>query len=218
MGRKKPNLIPGEDIKAAREAAGLTQPQLAEKVGTDQRQISKIELGLTKGGDIKAAVVRFLGLRPKGALSPSNHIVKNVAHLPNGNNGATVERLDLPVHMTREAEGGLMRVTKTQTGTIVRPSYLVDSKKAYAIDMAGDTMRSRFRHGETLYVNPELPVRVGFEYVFYTPDRATAQVRYLVKITDTEWRVRQTTPELDSVLLRAEWPVAEGIAGTKIPR
>lgn len=40
----------GEKLKAARKAAGLTQEQLAEKVGVQQRDISRWENGQREPG------------------------------------------------------------------------------------------------------------------------------------------------------------------------
>ena len=40
----------GEKLKAARQAAGLTQGQLAEKVGVSQRDISRWENGHREPG------------------------------------------------------------------------------------------------------------------------------------------------------------------------
>ena len=40
----------GEKLRAAREAAGLTQTQLADKVGVQQRDISRWETGRREPG------------------------------------------------------------------------------------------------------------------------------------------------------------------------
>lgn len=40
----------GEKLRAARKAAGLTQAQLAEKIGCTQRDISRWEAGLVEPG------------------------------------------------------------------------------------------------------------------------------------------------------------------------
>jgi len=88
---------------------------------------------------------------------------------------------------------------------------------SYAIDMRGDSMRERYRPGETLYVNPELPVRPGYEYVFRNSDKPLIQVRHLVEITDEHWLVRQWNPLTEYKILRAEWPAAERIIGSYTP-
>jgi SOS-response transcriptional repressor LexA len=218
---KKPKKIPsaadvarGTAMKTAREKLGLSQSELGALCGTTQKMISKFEHGLIINGIFRPKVEEYLGLRPKGALSLGERNVKSFTQ-PLVGNGTEAD--GLPVHATRELGEGLMRVTSRRTGTTLRPSYLIEAPKAYAIDMAGDTMTDRFVPGETLYVNPELPVRGGTWYVFYNGDRSASQVRYLVTISDDAWQVSQKNPPREYALSRAEWPIAERVAGTKLP-
>jgi transcriptional regulator with XRE-family HTH domain len=59
-------------IKGAREAKGLSQPQLAKRVGTKQQTIDKIETGKIKHSSFLPAIAVELGipvarvLRPRG--------------------------------------------------------------------------------------------------------------------------------------------------------
>lgn len=55
MARKRPNLPVGAQIRRRREELGLTQRELAEKVGQiDAAGVSKIETGATKLGRARA--------------------------------------------------------------------------------------------------------------------------------------------------------------------
>jgi predicted transcriptional regulator len=45
-----------EDLRALREAAGVTQEELAEKVGADQSQISRLER--RGGGDARVSLLK----------------------------------------------------------------------------------------------------------------------------------------------------------------
>jgi predicted transcriptional regulator len=45
-----------EDLRALREAAGVTQEELAEKVGADQSQISRLER--QGGGDARVSLLK----------------------------------------------------------------------------------------------------------------------------------------------------------------
>lgn len=59
-------------IKTARQAAGLTQRQLAEKTGINIRQVQKIEAGEIQLGNLTAAnfirLCQALGLDPTKIL------------------------------------------------------------------------------------------------------------------------------------------------------
>ena len=64
MPRKKRKSSPGQILKAARLAAGLTQSELADQMGVEQAQVSRMEAG--KGeATVKAWIraMRSLGLR-----------------------------------------------------------------------------------------------------------------------------------------------------------
>jgi transcriptional regulator with XRE-family HTH domain len=54
----------GEKLRAARKAAGMTQAELAEKVGQQQRDISRWENGLVEPGVlIVKAMAQALGCK-----------------------------------------------------------------------------------------------------------------------------------------------------------
>lgn len=54
----------GEKLRAARKAAGMTQAELAEKVGQQQRDISRWENGLVEPGVlIVKAMAKALGCK-----------------------------------------------------------------------------------------------------------------------------------------------------------
>lgn len=54
----------GLRVRAAREAAGLTQAQLAGRSQLSQQKVSQIESGRPGGDDSRRAVARALGVRP----------------------------------------------------------------------------------------------------------------------------------------------------------
>lgn len=60
-------------LRAARLAAGLTQKQLAEASGINQRQIQKVEAGEIKAGNMTAsnllAIADALGVDPRRLIS-----------------------------------------------------------------------------------------------------------------------------------------------------
>ena len=71
-----------QDLIALREASGLTQVQLAEKLGVRQPIISKLEGGGTK--DVKLSTLvkmaAALGARVKITFEPQDRQVKAVTH------------------------------------------------------------------------------------------------------------------------------------------
>jgi phage repressor protein C with HTH and peptisase S24 domain len=65
---------------------------------------------------------------------------------------------------------------------LFRPSLLNGAREAYAMFVSGSSMEPRYMEGETVYVNPARPVRVGdFVVALLQPKAPGAPARGLVK-------------------------------------
>jgi len=212
--RKDIEKIAGSVIRKAREEAGLSQQELADEVGTRQQTIDKIE--------------KYDPQRPKSGIKGSITKANVIAHLglqPSRDNGTTAISLrrgradvsrphDLPLFSPRLGEGGHMAVPKEASALIKRPQLLADADESYAIKMVGNTMVPRFRHNETLYVDPTFKPeddKERGEFVFYSPNRRSAQVRQLLRQTAEHWVVAQYNPPKEMTLLKKAWPACERI-------
>lgn len=70
--RKKTKLTPGEAVRSARKARGMTQEQLAASCGLTQGAISSLEHGRTALGDLRAEkLARALKVHPATLLWPN---------------------------------------------------------------------------------------------------------------------------------------------------
>lgn len=55
-------MLDGSNIRAAREAKGMTQAELAEKIGTSQQTVDKIERGVMKRTTYLPEIQKVLGI------------------------------------------------------------------------------------------------------------------------------------------------------------
>ncbi len=201
--------ISGKTLREQREARGLTQREVAERIGARQQTIDKIERGEIKGGGTKADYVGFLGLQPSG--------VNDMTTLGPQHGLGAQTLYNLPFFKPRAAGGnaGVMSVPKQADAHIRRPHYLDGIDPSYAIEMADTTMTPRYERGDILYVDPTFEPTVGHYHVFFSPGRQKAVVRLLVAINADTWTVKQLAPSKDSSLPKKAWPHCERIRGSQ---
>lgn len=87
---------------------------------------------------------------------------------------------------------------------------------AYELPVSCDDMSPRYRPGDRLLVNPDVPPRVGSD-VLLSRDlgngtRETIIAR-LVLTTAKAWRIHRLNPEKSETLDRSQWPKAELVTG-----
>jgi transcriptional regulator with XRE-family HTH domain len=207
----------GEIIRRAREGRGWTQQDLAEKVGTKQQTIEKIELGKTKHSRFLVKIALELGLEP-GTLIP-DLVTKSgpPALIPEAD--IRSNQRDFPVHAAAQGGRGELIVSADPVSWVLRPTPLVGVSRAYGIIVVGESMVPEFWPGDTALINPHLPPTRHETFVFYSEDHGDvrATIKHLIKWTDTVWHLKQWNPEHgekhDFTLSRAEWPKCHRVVG-----
>jgi hypothetical protein len=214
--------ISGAAVRKAREKLGLSRPEfcklflpkriIPETIRKIENYIPGVEdRDVIKASGTKLRVCIRLGLLPsnvngttKGSQEP----------------GQREGRGDyLPYFRPRLAEGGYMSVATTKAkSTTDRPPY-IEGKLAWAMEMVGDSMWPEFRHGATLFVNPEVAPEIGMGCVFLSDDRTRFKVLALVEIKDDVWLAQQWNPPGSpvEVLSRVEWPICDPIEAVHAP-
>ncbi|WP_187274671.1 MULTISPECIES: XRE family transcriptional regulator [unclassified Methylobacterium] len=211
-----------DEIREARQAKGLSQKALANLVGVSQAAIAKIETKDTQTTDLLDKLCEALGIdaatMPEEAFGrgrvtrpsiaqPSRISVPEYAKDPAYWAAAAGLIGDVPLYASAEGGEGALIIERDPIGSAKRPPLLQGVKDGYAIYHVGDSMVPEFEPGDTLFVNPRLPVLVNTSCVFYNTkaDEPRAMVKRFLGSTDEEWRVRQYNPMRDFTLDRAEW-------------
>lgn len=210
----------GSRIRQAREALGWSQAELAEKAGTNQQTIDRIESGKTQHSRATPAVLRALGLETDQSNTPD--IKLEPARLVPGEQ--LVGERDLPVYSSAEGGGGALILSTDPIEWVKRPAPLVNVRGGYGIYIVGESMVPRFNPGEIALVHPHLPFRAGVDVVLYHGDVHDhhAIVKHLRGASGSVWRLRQWNPadgeSQDFELNRGEWTVCHVIVGTYTQR
>lgn len=213
-------------IKEAREAEqGLSQKKLGLEIGVSQALIAKIEGGYVQRSEHLGAIVDRLGLRrddfPEDAFQATGRSgsppvalpVPDFARDPAYWAAAAGLIGDVPLYASAEGGEGSLLIERDAIGSVKRPPILQGVKDGYAVYLTGGSMIPEFEPGDTLFVNPRLPVLSGISCVFYGSfqDDLRASVKRFISSTDEDWKVKQFAPEKEFTMSRAEWPARHRI-------
>src|SRR5262249_21310005 len=150
-------------VRKARANKGLSQPQLASRVGTTQQTIDKIERGEVKRSSYLPAIAVELGIS-----------LDRVLRFRNPNRGPAIiaghtlvsgER-DLPVYAATQGGSGAQVLSSTPVEYVLRPEPLARVRDAYGIIVGDDSMSPEARSGDIALINPHVPPRAGDTCVF----------------------------------------------------
>lgn len=175
----------GNRLRVSREAADLTQPQLAKLVGYKQQTIQGIEAGGTSRPGRIHEIANTLGVTVDWLLwgesemidMPGNQMQAGSVSLTSPQKNSRNDR-KLPenaqvgrsVSLTHripafgKAMGGKhgeFVLNGNKIADILAPPELMSVHNAYAVYIAGSSMEPRYFAGEVAFVHPGLPVRKG---------------------------------------------------------
>lgn len=219
----------GKLITDARRRIGISQEELARRIGISQAAIKKIEDGTTKQSKYLPAIAQELGIE-LSQLDPS--LKKNLRQFPDRSrpyvqkwpvpgrpkvsrrglpqgNELFADR-DLPVYGIAMGGKGALVLSADAFMVIHRPTHLVDVVDAFGVMVVGDSMAREYREGDVAYVNPHLPPRVGDACLFQSDVNGEVQacIKYLEKPAEASsevWHVSQANPEKTFTLEKAIW-------------
>lgn len=163
----------GQMIKRAREEAGMSQAQLACRVGIKQPSIAAIESGETTRSKYIYDIAAILGLplkdvREKTTLKTAEYKfpVESFKNKPNAVvAGDVAMNSTIPVYgHAMGGKHGEFVLNGNKLADILAPPSLTNVKNAYAVYAVGDSMEPWCEAGWVAYIHPSLPVRRG-DYV-----------------------------------------------------
>lgn len=220
-------------IREAREARNLSQSKLAKAIGVSQAIIGKIETKQVESTKALEALIAYLSLdrsafpaeafgqivhgqgelRGIDAQSVATEPLPEFARDPAYWAAAAGLVGDVPLYASAEGGAGSLIIERDPIGAEKRPPELQGVKAGYAIYLVGESMSPEFEPGDTLFINPRLPIIPNSPCVFYSSknDEPIATVKRYLKDTGEDWLVRQHNPPRDLDLDKAEWTVRHRI-------
>lgn len=191
----------GKEIRLAREQKRWSQAALAEKSGTKQQIIDRIERGETKFSRAIPAIHAALGL---------NNFSQEVrSSLQNRD----IEHENIPIYYVKSELDDKLYITHRIITLEQRPNSLTSLPEAYGLQMRGSSMSPIIRSGEFLLCHPLQPVSFGDRAVFRTDDpNSEIVIAELVEETRDLWRVKNSRGELS--LDKSAFPSAHVIVAT----
>ena len=208
-------MTPGEKIRQRRDALGLSQADLGREVGCSQATIEKIE----KGETVRSKFLSLLAVRldlPLGEIDPGYAAIEKPAStLEIPGDKLVGSSRDFRVYASAEGGPGEIIRSSDPIDFVPRPAPVQHVKEAYGLIVTGDSMEPEFRPGDTLILNPRLPVIGGESYVFYAEvaGEARATIKNLRRATVDKWMVRQWNPPKEFSLSRKEWRICHRVLG-----
>ena len=203
----------GTIIRRRREALGWSQAQLAERVGTSQQTVDRLERGLVSHSRWLSPIQLELEL-------PVGFVVAEINRSPSPiprESRAFFEKLeadsDFPSGPIKVfAYDGLMLSTNPVFFT-ERPNLLSGVVGGYAIIADDPGMWPVFNTGDILYLNPRVPPRADNHVLLVSSDGASHKLATLLARRSGEWAVRGWTTEKETVLASAAWPTCHVVVG-----
>jgi phage repressor protein C with HTH and peptisase S24 domain len=201
-------------VRVAREGLGISQPELAARVGMSQQGIAAIESGASRYPRKLRELARALGKSEAWLLGEAED--KAVPVEPNTSTPPRYQKFPadgLPVY--GQAEGGAdgrFILNGQRIGTTFTPPILSGVEGAYAVYVYGESMSPKFEPGELVWLHPYLPVRKNDYVVVQVYGRSEADplrgfVKQFIRRNDKELVLRQLNPpdgESDEIRLPSE--------------
>lgn len=138
------------NLRRLRDAKSLTQGQVAEKLGINQAEYSRIEKGRRRVGTHLNALSKILKCNEDAILAPDQY-QPTIVDLTE----------DIPVYALPEPDGESVRFDMSMTSRIARPPLLVSAQNAFGMFNCGEAMMPRLRHGDFLFCDPDTEAKLN---------------------------------------------------------
>lgn len=190
----------GDLVRERRIALNMSQHDLARAVGTSQATIDKIENHRSMRSQYLPAIFDALGIpleklaKDKGAPPPSN-----ASFPPKYQRFQQSKKVPL-FGQTEAGPNGRFVMNGMKVADVFCPPGLEDVPDAYAVRVYGTSMEPRYRAGETVWLNPRLPVRAGDDVVVqlkakYDGDEMASYIKEFRSRSSRVLRLWQHNPE-----------------------
>jgi transcriptional regulator with XRE-family HTH domain len=206
----------GENVRRLREAAGLSQDQLAEAAKTTQSTIDRIERDEVQNSRF---LPRIAGVLRVGiAELDESYGEAGPPALPPVAQPISADR-DFPIYTAAEGGPGEIIRSPDPVDWWPRPIEVLKVRGAYGMYIVGDSMIPEFEPGQVAVINPNLPFVASKPYIFYAEKagESRATVKRLRRATPDAWHVLQHNPQREFTLSRNLWTIAHRVVGRQDP-
>ncbi|MER9625026.1 helix-turn-helix domain-containing protein [Mesorhizobium sp. M0222] len=213
----------GQRLRQAREAAGLTQDDIAshfriKRVSVTQWEADTTRPNITRLPELATLLnteVSWL-LEAAGAAPVAREPKPRASRIIPGDE--LVGGRDLPIYAAAMGGEGHMIVTFEAIDWVKRPAVLQNVRGGYGILVRGESMIPAYWPGDTALVNPHLqPTRDSDAVFFHTPPKERgdeeAIIKRLVGMNDREWALEQYRPAKTFSESRVDWPICHRVVG-----
>jgi transcriptional regulator with XRE-family HTH domain len=206
----------GENVRRLREAAGLSQDQLAIAAKTTQSTIDRIE---HDGVQNSRFLPRIAGVLRVGiAELDESYGQAEPPTLPQVAQPISADR-DFPIYTAAEGGPGEIIRSTDPVDWWPRPIEVLKVRGAYGMYIVGESMVPEFEPGQVAVINPNLPFVASKPYIFYAEKAGEprATVKRLRRATADAWHVLQHNPQREFTLSRNLWTIAHRVVGRQDP-
>ena len=162
-------------LKRLRKIAGLTQLQLAEKIGVAQNSIQKIESGDTKNPRNIESLAHVLNCSPE-------YLQYGVGELDNASYGPSLKKTIPLINFVQAGSwhdiGDIREATSYYNSSLVCPVNCSDL--SFALRVQGVSMEPKFFDGDLIFVDPESAAENGSFVVARLDDENQATFKQLI--------------------------------------
>lgn len=200
----------GDLIREGREARNWSQEDLAQKTGTSQQNIGRIETGKVKHSRYIQPILKVLGLDLSRAVSLTAETGDIIPR------ELLVGEKGMPIYASTEGGDGAIVINFDPIDYLKWPGPLLHVPEGFGVLVAEDSMFPAYEPGDIALVNPRMPPRKGRNCVLLGPAEGK-RTRSLIKRfrgqSERVWKVSQWNPEEDFELSKAEWPTCYSVVG-----
>ena len=132
------------NLRRLRDAKSLTQGQVADQLGINQAEYSRIEKGRRRVGTHLKALSKILKCKEDAILAPDQY-----------QPAASILSEDIPVYALPEPDGESVRFDMAMTSRIARPPVLANAVNSFGMFNCGSVMMPRLKHGDFLFCDPD---------------------------------------------------------------
>lgn len=207
----------GERIKKARKRAGISQAELAKRVGRSQSAVAEWETEETSPlRNIVPKIAKELGvdvvwLEVGGVNDGGDEYEATPGSVTAPGAPASLEEVG-PIYANVEDESGKAEQIIEKSEIVEqrpKPSRWANVKGIYGFYIVTDTLAPRINPGELVWVHPHRRPLPGQEAVFVRKDKKGKTAEVMVKVftgqTQTKWVVKQYNPKKEFDLKKSEW-------------
>lgn len=212
----------GATIRAAREAKGLSQADLARAIGIKQQSLDSVENGKTAKSKYLPEIAAELGLKPDDVGLPKETVPPEAGWAPNSQ--ILQPGRDFPIYASVEGGPGEIIRSTEPVDWYPRPAPVAHVRDAYGLYVVGESMAPEFDPGDIALVNPILPPMPGKPCIFYSERQgeARATIKRFLRATNGQWHVFQHNPPhgmtKEFTLSRKEWGICHRVLGKYYPQ